>query len=195
MSATATKRPYREALAIAQAVLHQLEGACDRSMITGSIRRLKSEVGDIELVAIPKITETTNDMFGVSIPGSGRNLLNERLTELGVAVTKGVKEDAKFKQFVYEGMTVDLFLPTVETWGCVATIRTGSADYIHWLVTERRKGGGCYSHLKFKEGRIWDGAKALSTPEEIDVYQALEQPWIDPTERTDELAASFWRNR
>lgn len=195
MSTTTTKLPYREAMAIAGDLLVRLETACERILIAGSLRRMKPEIGDIEIVAIPKIEDVMADMFGQHIEGSGRNLLNERLVELGVTITKGVKDDAKFRQFTWRDVPVDLFVTTPECWGVIATIRTGSAEFSHWLMTERRKNGGCPSHLKVKEGRIWFASEPLSTPNEIDVFRTLEVPWIDPPERTTEYAQSLWRRR
>ncbi len=193
---TATKRPWREAMQIAQNLLLEIESSCERIMIAGSLRRMKTDVGDIEIVAIPKRTPGDTDMFGAVIPNTGRNLLNERLNELGIVVTKGVKEGAKFKQFTYQDTPVDLFLPTFDTWGVVSTLRTGSAEFSRWLVTQRRPhGGGCPSHLNVKEGRVWFGAQVLETTDERDLFQLLEIDWIDPIERTDELAASLWKRR
>ena len=48
------KYPHAEAQAIAQEVVEQLRPHCERIVVAGSIRRKKSEVGDIEIVAIPK---------------------------------------------------------------------------------------------------------------------------------------------
>lgn len=70
------------------------------------------------------------------------------------------------------GVGVDLFIASRETWGCVATIRTGSADFTHWLVTPRRQGG-----------------RAFETREELDVFAALDVAWVEPAER----AAGRWR--
>lgn len=173
------KIPYRAALETAQALETSLTFVCERTLIAGSLRRRKSEVGDLELVVLPKL-EPIIDMFGEVI--GQRSLLDEALATIAPTRTK---DGERYKQFTWEGMPVDLFIATRETWGCVATIRTGSADFTHWLVTNRRQGGGCPSHLKFHEGRLVDGAKALDTSEEQLLFQALEQDWIEPVERID----------
>lgn len=43
----------QRALEIAQKVLKKLEPHCERISIAGSVRRMKYDVGDIEIVAIP----------------------------------------------------------------------------------------------------------------------------------------------
>jgi len=94
-----------------------------------------------------------------------------------------LKNGERYKQFLWHGVSVDLFIATPDTWGCVATIRTGSADFTRWLVTSRRYGGACPSHLKFGEGRIAEGVHLLETREEADVFNALGIPWVEPVDR------------
>lgn len=181
MSKAETKMPYADALALAENLLARLKPGCDRIIIAGSLRRKKREIGDIEIVAQPSLTPAL-DLFGEPVAGLEHSGLDERLAALQPAYTKN---GPKYKQFIYGGASVDLFIASQETWGCVATIRTGSADFTHWLVTPRNKGGGCFSHLKFHEGRLMDGAKALDTSDERLLFAALEQDWVEPVDRID----------
>lgn len=192
---TTTKRPYVDALGHAVALQALLEPACERFLLAGSLRRKSPMVGDIEIVAIPKVEEAL-DMFGFPYHGIKHDLLDDVLAAAPDLVLR--KDGTKFKQFVFgvgdQAITVDLFLPTTETWGVIATIRTGCAEFSNWLVTERRKGGGCPTGMKFHEGRLigYDGTP-LSTPEESDVFAALELDWIAPEERTPDLTKTLWR--
>lgn len=177
-----SRLPYADALALAEHLVTLLQPGCERILIAGSLRRQKKEVGDIELVAMPMLTPAL-DLFRQPIAGMEHSGLDERLALLK---TEGyTKNGPKYKQFIYQGVSVDLFIASPETWGCVATIRTGSADFTHWLVTPRRSGGGCPSHLKFSEGRLISGGGHYPTPEEIDVFAALEQRWVEPVDRID----------
>jgi DNA polymerase/3'-5' exonuclease PolX len=178
MSTTGQKIPYAAALEVAQALRTALDLACDRTLIAGSLRRQKTEVGDLELVIQPK-AEPILDMFGAVV--GQQNLLDERLAVLGI--TTFTKNGERYKQFTWEGISVDLFVATPETWGCVATIRTGSADFTRWLVTKKRQGGACPEMYSFKGGRIWAGSKALDTSEERHVFDLLELDWIEPAAR------------
>jgi DNA polymerase/3'-5' exonuclease PolX len=45
---------HAQALILAEEALNALKPYCERALIAGSIRRMKPEVKDIELVAIPK---------------------------------------------------------------------------------------------------------------------------------------------
>ena len=175
---------YQAALAVAQALEAQLRPACERVLIAGSLRRQRAEIGDIELVVLPRM-RPVEDMFGMIV--GHVSALDDALAGLAPTFRKNGE---KFKQFDFEHLPIDLFIASPETWGCIATIRTGSSDFSHWLVSPRRAGGGCPSHLSFRDGRIVaNGGAAIATPEERDVFAALELPWVEPAER----AAGRWR--
>ena len=48
------KRPIKLVLPHAKAILDQLSPFCERAEIVGSVRRVKTHVGDVELLIIPK---------------------------------------------------------------------------------------------------------------------------------------------
>src|SRR3989344_4154112 len=66
MKEKSKKYPYAEAYAIALDVQEQLKPYCERIEIGGSIRRKKSEIGDIELVLIPKPYTTGLSESGIA---------------------------------------------------------------------------------------------------------------------------------
>lgn len=163
-----TKMPYAQALQRARELVAQLKPACERIEIAGSLRRRRSEVGDIELVAIPR-----PDLFGNS-------QIDHRLLELGL---KPLINGPKQKKLDLGDIQVDLFLCTSETWGVIFALRTGSAEFSKWLVTKRAYGGACPSYLDFRDGRIWRGDSSQSTPEEGDVFELLGVCWVSPPDR------------
>jgi hypothetical protein len=82
----------------------------------------------------------------------------------------------------------------------IFTLRTGSADFSQWLVTDRQKGGGRMSCRTVNEGRVWrlvDGEgpfaiptrEAMETPEEKDVFEALGVDWVTVEKRD----RGYWR--
>lgn len=180
-----SKISWNEAAGIARDLLAHLTPACERVLVAGSLRRRKPEIGDIEIVARP-VMRPVLDMFGDAI--SEESALDDALARLGVALTKNGE---RYKQFTFGGQQVDLFIATAETWGCVATIRTGSSDFSRWLVTERKYGGAKPHHMDFKEGRLLSAGAPLVTPEERDVFAALELEWVEPIDRID----GRWRGK
>ena len=171
-----TKMPYAQALGLAEKFITQIRPMCDRVEIAGSLRRKKDQVGDIEIVCIPKIVKAP-DMFGYAIS-------SRPIDEIG-ARFKLVKNGPNYKQLDMGSYHIDLFITTPAQWGVIFTIRTGSADFSHWLVTPRSKGGGCPSYLKVKDGRIDDGHKYIATPEEQDVFTVMGIPYIEPEKRIE----------
>jgi DNA polymerase/3'-5' exonuclease PolX len=154
----------RMPLAQAQAVAEELVGLlglwCERLEVAGSIRRGKAEVGDIELLAVPR-QATALDLFG------GAGATTERIS--------------------YDGVAVDLFavLPPAE-FGLLMAIRTGPADWSHRLVTPRRQGGWLPDHLRVHDGHIEhirDG-EVVPTPEEPEVFRVVNQPYVLPERRS-----------
>ena len=172
-----------DALPIANKCLADLTPYCERAEIAGSIRRQKPEVKDIEIVVIPK-TETVNDLFGE--PAGEVSLLENSIPNILKAWDAWtIKNGQKYKQILLPGgMKLDLFIVTKETWGVQFTIRTGSADYSKWLVTQRRYGGALPSHAKIEGARVVVYGKQLETPEEKDFFAFLEIPMPAPSERT-----------
>jgi DNA polymerase/3'-5' exonuclease PolX len=187
MSKAETKTPYAEALAKARALEQALRPACERVLIAGSLRRKRSTIGDLELVVLPE-TASIIDLFGET--AGARSLLDDVLAPLGLSYTLN---GPKFKQFSWQGMTCDLFICSSATWAVNATLRTGCAEFSHWLVTEKRRGGARPAHMEFKDGVVYEVGKPLDIREERELFMLLELPWIEPEERTPERVATLWR--
>jgi DNA polymerase/3'-5' exonuclease PolX len=166
------------ALLIAERLIAQLAPACERIEVAGSIRRERDEVHDIELVAVPRV-EVEVDLFGDST--ARRSLLDPALVGLG----RFDKNGERYKQiYLPDGIYHDLFLvlPPAQ-WGVILTIRTGPADFSHWLVTPKRQGGAMPAHLRVHDGALWQGNEIVPTPEEKDFFAALGLPYVEPRER------------
>lgn len=176
---TPTKTPLLTILPIARRLRDALAPHCERIELAGSLRRQKTMVGDIEVVAIPR---RPKNIFGEPIYDRA-TLLDDFLVSKGIVFAKN---GPRYKQFAYGPYKVDLFLPTAETWGSVFTIRTGSADFTHWLVSQQPRGAAPFG-LAFDGGRIYAHGRLLATPEEADVFAAVGLAYIDPADRIGPL--------
>ena len=76
--ATKSKFPLPLAEVTGQSLIRLLADSCDRIEIAGSVRRQVFEVGDIELLCIPKAGAV--DLFGE--PVASESLLDQRCSEL-----------------------------------------------------------------------------------------------------------------
>jgi DNA polymerase/3'-5' exonuclease PolX len=190
------KLPLSVARPLAEELSILLQPACLRIAVAGSIRRLRPEVSDIELVAVPKIEtveEVDGDLFGAKATREW-NLLFEALDRF---IPSYIKSGPKYRAFYWpvrrDGETtghvqVDLFTATPENYGLILAIRTGSAGFSKQLVTALRARGLCSS-----EGRVYHlvnnepAGDPVSTPSELDVFRLAGMKWIAPAERNYEL--------
>jgi DNA polymerase/3'-5' exonuclease PolX len=189
----------KTALCLAQEWVGLLRPSCERIEIAGSIRRRKPQVHDIELVAIPKYEQgEAIDLFGTT---AQVNKLDEILNSLHEQMKFTYKfspsdrsaNGEKYKKlFTPEGIQIDLFIVTPPAqWGVLFTIRTGSDDFSHWLVTKRKYGGAMPSDCESKNGAIWRNGKIVPTPEEKDLFD-LCGVWYEPSERGKDFIKEKW---
>lgn len=208
MSNTGVKLPLDAAREIAVAITARLLPFCDRIQIAGSIRRGVAEVGDIELVVIPRTEHRQFDLFDQPL-GPPIDCLHEALCGMLAAGEIQKRRDRGGRTFwgasdkrilwidqssVFESIPVDLFGSKPLTWGWTLAHRTGPADVAHALVTAQAAGGLRPNNLEFDQG-LWryDGGGAarrfVPTPEEADLFRELELPWTDPADRSRLLSA------
>lgn len=172
-----TKMLWEIAMPLAEHLRDEIKSYCQRIEIVGSLRRLKPEVGDIELLASPNFIP---DMFGEVIAGQ-HELIGIDWNAYGQVVKGG----AKYIQIaLHEGINLDLFICTPPAqWGVLKLIRTGPSEYSHKFVTKKEYGGMLPGHLRVEGGAIWQGDTMLETPEEEDVYRVIGLPFCDPQKR------------
>jgi DNA polymerase/3'-5' exonuclease PolX len=193
-----------KAVITANRLMDWLRPACDRIEIAGSTRREKPEVGDIEIVAIPK-AGAPRPVFGQRkiFPRMLEQVLDNMQNQRGLI--EPIKGGEKYKQFwLLEGrvhlIKIDLFLvEEPRQWGLIYLIRTGPADFSKWMVTPRSKGGALLEGYfvrdgymwKHGDGKTWPPSPIIDVPEEADYFRLCELEWVEPRERQ----AQWMKNR
>lgn len=186
MSNTA-KRPYQQVYGVAARLAEKLTPACTRLEIAGSLRRKVDMVGDIEIVAIPR---PVVNLFGEP---TGQTLVDQLISTWPVEMILDGQKQKKFLVTSRQGETyqVDLFLqPDPATWAVNLLIRTGSADFSHWLVTPRSLGGAMWDDCASRGARIYYGDQPVALPEESDLFTFLQLDYLEPKFRT----AGAWKS-
>lgn len=196
--------PLEEAREVAEDLLSILAPACVRVEIAGSVRRRKTIVHDIELVAIPRIVDrpVASLLFSEVHPV---NLLEERVDELLASMIAPLlarqvenhrrdgsidvqeKLGQAFKALTWHDIPVDLFITDAMRWGCIFALRTGPGDWNVRLVTDCKR-----VNRRVAEGRVLHLGKPVPTPEEADFFREIGQPWLDPWERSVARVAIDW---
>lgn len=174
------KRPYLQMMTIARAVAENLQPACHRIEIAGSLRRCKAEIGDIEIVAIPKLLP---NLLGEP---SEHTEVDALLASWPVALLLNGSKQKKFTLTGTSGQEyqVDLFLqPDPATWGMNFLIRTGSREFIKKMMTARKYGGYKPTEYEIDGARVWQDGVVLDTPEEPDVFRLWGMGYITPEAR------------
>ncbi len=164
------KYPYEMAYAIAVKVVELLRPHCVRIEIAGSIRRKKSEVGDIEIVAIPK-------PYSIGLFENGIASVVNKWEKV-----KGdmVYEKTKYTQRILpEGIKLDLFFAEVANWGHIFAIRTGSTDFSHKILAR----GWVRNGFKSMKGYLTFDGEQLEVREEEDLFRMSGVQYVRPEHR------------
>ena len=186
---TATRVPLAQAVPVANELMRALSPGCDRIAVAGSLRRRVADVGDIELVAVPRMRVET-------VPGlledeqrevDDLGLLVDRLLVRGTLAKHPTdpKRGPRYSKLLHtaSGLQLDLFETTLASWGLTLLIRTGPAAYSQWLVTEGHHVAGGELHVGRLGCASWSPCEVMPTPEEADVYAALGLAVARPEDR------------
>lgn len=182
----------RDAELYANEVVRLLSPACQEIVICGSVRRQKTEVKDLEIVALPKKL-STRPVFGDATSAlPPLEALCARLVAYGeLRLDPQLKRDGpKYKRFIHPRgkIAIDLFIASTENFGNQIAIRTGDADFSHLMVTPRSQGGLMPDRLRQAEGYLWktisaDQVQRLACPSEPAFFAELGLPVPHPEHR------------
>ena len=161
------KYPYAEAHKIAQEVLEQLKPYCERIEIAGSIRRKKAEVGDIEIVAIPK-------PFGIDLSQDGIAKVVNQWEKV-----KGEMPCKYTQRILPSGIKLDLFFAEEGNWGLIFAIRTGSAEFSRYVLAN----GWVRNGFKSSGGFLFKYGEKFDVKEEKDLFNLIGIHYVEPENR------------
>jgi DNA polymerase/3'-5' exonuclease PolX len=211
--------PLEDGQRIADQWMEKLRPLCDRVEVAGSIRRQKTDVGDVELVALPRMAAlydvqallgpkflnflTDQEHRQAKLGGYFKDpaWVKAKALEVAARVGKPVRVKGEWpggmtQLALPQGICLDLFTPSSpDAWGLIHFIRTGCAEFTRAMATHSARLGYIWH-----EGRIYrrfghgkeakpDGP-AFSVPEEDDVFRFFGVRWVGPFDRTDE--AVLW---
>lgn len=184
-----TKFPRRDAIAVARELVAAIAPVCERILVAGSLRRRKSEVGDVEIVFIPKcqwVKEGLFDMKRVSLADEAiLTLLSARIIRARQNVAGGLAWGQKNKLAVHvtSGIPVDLFATRPACWWNYIVCRTGGKDNnVDICMAAQRQG---WKFEPYGPGfRCLDGRRPYHrSRSEEDVYEFIGKKYLQPWER------------
>jgi len=161
------------ATSIAEDLKSQMEPCCNRIAIAGSIRRRKPEVGDIELLVIPRANYLDKLLHDLMM----QNVLAMRLDKRG---RRAYGPKNKLLVHLPSGIGLDVFSTTAENWGMALFVRTGPREWNIKAMSRFRElcmQGHAYGGVTDANGR------ALNCPDEETVFQRLQWAYVSPERR------------
>jgi len=168
---TGTRHTAKDAVAAALQVVDALRPHVDRIVVAGSLRRRCLDVGDIEIVIIPKPYE-------VGLFGSGIATVLEPMEKVKGDLGPGCRYTKRIHQ--PSGIAIDVFMAKPKNWGYILAIRTGSAEFSKWLASMWVKKG--YHGV---DGYLMKGRNIIAVPEEERLFELLGLQYIEPWKRNN----------
>jgi DNA polymerase/3'-5' exonuclease PolX len=182
------KFPLAQAKYVAETYRGALAPLCHRIEIAGSIRREKSQVGDIELVYIPRleIKPTPGDMFSFCDVDLAelclQNLLRQGFLDKRKKITGETVWGKQIKLAVdlESGIPVDFFPTSEISWWNYLVCRTGPKESNMEIA-----------HQAILRGLKWepysagfrDGDRIVPMKSEMDVFEFVGLKYREPKDR------------
>ena len=167
-----------KAKAIAEELKELLAPACEQIEIAGSIRRRKPDVGDIELLTIPKYTTGVNQLDREIGTLMMLGILGFRLNKRGSRVY-GPKN--KLLTHLPSGIGVDIFSTDNECWPVALVVRTGGKS-TNKEIASRAIERGMRFHAYGRGFTRVDDSELICRSEQ-DVFKAVGLRYLEPWER------------
>jgi DNA polymerase (family 10) len=131
---------------------------CEKLEIVGSIRRMKEYVNDVDVVLIPNFKET----------------IRINMDAIGIHQSGGDKKEA----WIVNGVKVELYYATHDTWGAFVLMYTGSKEY---NISMRVKAKGL-GYILNQYG-LFKGEELIANRYEEDIFTALGMEYVKPEDR------------
>lgn len=181
------KYPRAAAIAVAKELCDALQPICISLIVAGSLRRRKKEVGDVEIVYVPRTVSVQDGLFDQvekSLVDDAldiflrRGLLSKRQNVNGSEMW-GPKN--KLALHVASGIPVDLFAATTENWFNYIVCRTGPADSNTLIATAAQAKGWKWN--PYGVGFTNERGELVPVKSERDVFALVGLSYREPWER------------
>lgn len=187
MHASKTKFPRQTGLRVARDLTVYLAPHCERIIVAGSLRRLKREVGDVEIVFIPRYVQERDGLFDVRQVSQADRALQRLLDEAVITKRRNSLgseiwgEKNKLARHTATGMPVDFFSATAETWCNYLVCRTGSAETnTRICMAAQRKG---WKWHPYGSGFTDERGRLVRVESEADVFRLAGLEYLGPKDR------------
>jgi len=179
--------PRQLAIEVANELRPYLEPVTCRLACAGSLRRGKPEVGDLELLYIPKVETVRDGLFDTRKVDLTEAVLAKLLNK-GILAKRPNKNGHyawgvhnKLALHVASGLPVDLFSTTAEKWFVSLVVRTGPAE-LNVLLCESAIKKGLKLHA-YGEGFTDRNGNSIPVVSEEDLFEKCGLEYKLPKDR------------
>jgi len=165
---------YQTARDIAEKVVFNLRPYVEKICICGSIRRHKPEVGDIDIVCLPK-TEPIKDLFGMVVDHKRMDGFINTINAM--EKVKGEPE-GKYTQRLLDGVKIEIAMASPDNYGNLVLIRTGNAEFSRMVMTHALRRG-----FNQRDGFLYKKDQLISIPDEMTYFKTISLPYVQPENR------------
>lgn len=187
------KHPRENALEVARELTASLRDLCepDRFIFAGSLRRLKPEVGDVEVVYVPivQMLPDPNDLLGNPVPTVMFDVMLDDWLRRGV-ISKRVGEKGgtawgymnKMAMHTASGIGIDFFQATKRNFWSLLVCRTGSMESNTRVCMAANKMGQTWNPYRGFEDRLTHVLLFVPESEEA-LFNHVRLPYLQPRDR------------
>jgi DNA polymerase/3'-5' exonuclease PolX len=185
-----TKQRWAAAIArkVGEELVAELTPRCQQVRIAGSLRRGKPDVGDIEILYVPRSGQVHKPGELFAQPGSLADELTDRWVDAGVLIKRPNSNGSttwgglnKLAIHAASHMPVDLFATTTERWFVSLVVRTGSAETnIRLAGNALRRGWKLHAYGAIERA---DTGEQFFPTSEREVFELCGVQYLEPSAR------------
>jgi len=179
--------PRADALKVAKELCDALRPFTDNLIVAGSLRRRKQDVGDVEILFIPKLEWRNIDLLYQTQISLADEVLSSLLQKEIIRHRPNVNgsniwgEKNKLAVHVASGIPVDLFTATPANWWNYLVCRTGSAEHNTRIAVAAQARG--WKWHPYGSGFTDEKDNLVRVTSEKDIFTYLGLPYLEPWQR------------
>lgn len=180
--------PRWAAIAVARELVAALQPHCERLIVAGSLRRKMAEVGDVEILFIPKTRTEKIDLLRTGTI-SLADLELERLLANGTIAKRAGKNGStawgdKNKLAIHRatGIPVDFFATSAACWYNYLVCRTGPA-VLNMMIAKNAIARGFKWHPYGTGFEVVASGQHIDMDSEQAVFEIAGLPYLEPEQR------------
>lgn len=187
MTAAKPRYPRAVAIAVAKELYPYLDPVTERLVCAGSLRRGRADVGDLELLFVPRFEIQPDGLFDTRKVDLADRAINQLVAKGILAKRPNVNgyfawgEKNKLAVHVSSRLPVDLFATTLKQWYVALVVRTGPAE-LNVRLCESAIKRGLRFHA-YGDGFTDRQGNVIPCHSEEDVFRIAGLPYLEPKDR------------